>query len=421
VASRRAPLSELKDRDLTPQPPPRLPNTGSDADAGPASDPFADLFTSEQDAVPPPTGRNGRRGGGGTRPGRRPHPKWPYAVAVLLLLVGGGVAFVFGNVVPAVQGIFAPEAEAEDYTGAGEGEVLVVVSSGDTGTSIAEMLEAEGVVKSSAAFYEAVVAQSPEPVFQPGTYSVAKKMSAAAALERMLDPASRVQDTVVIPEGTTVAGILALIAESTEIPPADLEAAAADFRSYGLPAEAPSLEGYLFPATYQFEPGTTARDAIQLLVNRQFQALDGAGVAAADRHRVLTLASVIQREARYEEDFYKVSRVFLNRLEIGMPLQSDATVAYGVGLTGRTSTTDAERADPNPYNTYVHPGLPVGPIASPGDLAIKAALAPADGPWLYFVTVNTLTGETKFSETLGQHEAAVEEWKRFMRDNPGNE
>jgi UPF0755 protein len=299
--------------------------------------------------------------------------------------------------------------------------VLVVVSSGDTGTSIAEMLEAEGVVKSSAAFYEAVVAQSPEPVFQPGTYSVAKKMSAAAALERMLDPASRVQDTVVIPEGTTVAGILALIAESTEIPPADLEAAAADFRSYGLPAEAPSLEGYLFPATYQFEPGTTARDAIQLLVNRQFQALDGAGVAAADRHRVLTLASVIQREARYEEDFYKVSRVFLNRLEIGMPLQSDATVAYGVGLTGRTSTTDAERADPNPYNTYVHPGLPVGPIASPGDLAIKAALAPADGPWLYFVTVNTLTGETKFSETLGQHEAAVEEWKRFMRDNPGNE
>ncbi len=341
-------------------------------------------------------------------------------LVVLALLLGGGVAFVMGTVVPAVQGIFAPE-EADDYAGQGEGEKLVVVSSGDTGTTIAEMLEAEGVVKSSAAFYEAVIGRSPEPVFQPGTYSVAEKMSATAALDRLLDPASRVEDTVVIPEGTSVRGILPLIAESTEIPLADLEAAAADFRSYGLPAEAPSLEGYLFPATYQFQPGTTARDAIQQLVDRQFQALTDAGVPEGDRHRVLTLASIIQREARYEEDFYKVSRVFTNRLDIEMPLQSDATVSYGANSTGRVSTTDAEREDPNPYNTYVYTGLPVGPISNPGDVAIKAAMAPADGPWLYFVTVNTLTGETKFSETLGQHEAAVAEWQQFMRDNPGNE
>jgi len=341
-------------------------------------------------------------------------------VAVFLLLAGGGIAFVLGGVVPAVQGIFAPD-EVADYAGEGEGEVLVVVSSGDTGTTIGEMLEAEGVVKSSQAFYNAVIGRSPEPVFQPGTYSVAEKMSAAAALDRLLDPESRVQDTVVIPEGTTVSGILTLIAESTEIPLADLEAAAADYGSYGLPADAPSLEGYLFPATYQFEPGTTARDAIQQLVTRQFQALDQAGVPEADRNRVLTLASIIQKEAREEEDFYKVSRVFTNRLEQGMLLQSDATVAYGVSTTGRVSTTDAERADQNPYNTYINEGLPVGPISNPGDVAIKAAVAPADGPWLFFVTVNTLTGETKFSETFAEHEAAVEEWQQFMRDNPGNE
>jgi UPF0755 protein len=420
VAAPRAPLSRLKDSDLAPQPPPRLPNTGSDADVGSTRDPFAELFSAETDGEAPPTGRTPRRPLGGTRPGRRKHPKWPYVLVVFLLLVGGGVAFVLNGVVPAVQGIFAPK-EAEDYTGTGEGEVLVVVSSGDTGTSIAKMLESEGVVKSSEAFYAAVVARSPEPVFHPGTYSVAKKMSAAAALDRLLDAKSRVQDTVVIPEGTTVSGIVTLIAESTEIPLADLEAAAADFRSYGLPADAPSLEGYLFPATYQFEPGTTAHDALQLLVTRQFQALDEAGVPEADRNRVLTLASVIQKEARYEEDFYKVSRVFTNRLEQGMPLQSDATVAYGASSTGRVSTTDAERADPNPYNTYVHQGLPVGPISNPGDVAIKAAMAPADGPWLFFVTVNTLTGETKFSETFAEHEAAVEEWKQFMRDNPGNE
>src|SRR3954454_20958312 len=107
----------MKDRDLTPQPPPRVPNTGSDADVGSANDPFAELFTSEQDAGSPPTGRDARRGSGGTRPGRRKHPKWPYVLVVLLLLLGGGVAFVLGSVVPAVQGIFAPK-EVEDYSGA---------------------------------------------------------------------------------------------------------------------------------------------------------------------------------------------------------------------------------------------------------------------------------------------------------------
>ena len=327
---------------------------------------------------------------------------------------------MFAFVIPAVEGIFAP-AVAEDYDGEGSGEVTVTIESGATGTTIAEMLEEEGVVKSAGAFYDAVVARAPEPVFQPGTYLLAEQMSAQSALDRILDPASRLQSTVTIPEGTTVAGILPRLVEATEIPLPEFEAAVADYASFGLPAEAPSMEGYLFPATYSFEPGTAVRDVIQRLVDRQFEALDAAGVAEADRHRVLTLASIIQREARYEADFFKVSRVFANRLEQDMLLQSDATVTYGVSSTGVTSTTDDQRADPNPYNTYVHPGLPVGPIANPGDLAIEAALAPADGSWLYFVTVNTLTGETVFSDTFAQHEAAVADWLQFMRENPGNE
>ncbi|WP_227497381.1 endolytic transglycosylase MltG [Planctomonas psychrotolerans] len=322
-------------------------------------------------------------------------------------------------VIPAVSGIFAPST-AEDYAGPGEGEVTVLIESGATGSSIGDTLAEAGVVASSAAFYEAVVATVPEPVFQPGTYLLAEKMSARAALERLQDPTSRIEDTVTIPEGTTVSGVLPLLADATDVPLADLEAAAADHTSFGLPAEAPRLEGYLFPATYTFQPDTSARDMLQRLVDRQFQALDEAGVPEADRHRVLTLASIVQKEARYDDDFYKAARVFVNRLDQGMALQSDATVSYGVSSTGRVSTTDAERADPNPYNTYVYPGLPVGPISNPGDLAIKAAMNPAEGPWLYFVTVNTLTGETKFSETFAQHEAAVAEWMQFMRDNPGN-
>jgi UPF0755 protein len=229
-----------------------------------------------------------------------------------------------------------------------------------------------------------------------------------------------VQQKVTIPEGHTATQVFELIAEGTGTPVADLDAAAADLAALGIPAEAPGIEGYLFPATYDFAPGTSAADMVKAMVDRTFQALDQAGVPVADRHRVLTMAALIQKEARFEGDFYKVSRVFQNRIDVGMPLQSDATVAYGAQSVGRVATTDAERADDNPYNTYVHPGLPVGPISNPGDLAIKAARAPADGPWLYFVTVNTITGDTVFSQTFDEHLRAVAQWQQFMRDNPGN-
>jgi UPF0755 protein len=130
------------------------------------------------------------------------------------------------------------------------------------------------------------------------------------------------------------------------------------------------------------------------------------------------MASIIEKEARLKDDFYRVSRVFSNRIKVGMHLQSDATVSYGSGGTTVT-TTDAERADPNGYNTYVHAGLPVGPISAPGATAIDAALNPTKGDWLFFCTVNLKTGETVFSETMAQHEVAVAQWQRWMRENPG--
>jgi UPF0755 protein len=141
-------------------------------------------------------------------------------------------------------------------------------------------------------------------------------------------------------------------------------------------------------------------------------------VANADRHKVLTLASIIQKEAAIAEDFYKVSRVFTNRLDIGMHLQSDATVSYGTGGTTVT-TTDAERSDPNGYNTYRYPGLPIGPISAPGSRAIDAALNPSKGSWLYFCAVNLKTGETVFSTTYAEHQIAVAQWQAWMRANPG--
>ncbi|AMB60359.1 hypothetical protein AWU67_05180 [Microterricola viridarii] len=311
----------------------------------------------------------------------------------------------------------------EDYEGQGTGEVIVMIHDGDIGSDIATTLHAQGVTKSFDAFYDLLLKKASTHVFQPGAYKLASGMSAQAALDALIDPANKLEQTVVIPEGTVAADVYQLISEGTSIPLDEVQAAAADVASFGLPSEATTLEGFLFPATYTFSPGIGAHDALATMVNRQFQALDSAGVAQADRWKTIVLASLIQKEAGLRDDYYKVSRVFLNRLEPALwesgLLQSDATVAYGTGNTHRVSTTDAEREDAsNAYNTYVHPGLPIGPISNPGDLAIDAALHPADGPWLFFVTWNLDTGETIFSSTVEEHDAAVAKWLAWMDEHP---
>lgn len=337
---------------------------------------------------------------------------------VIVGLLGGAGTFLYSTFGSQIQALLGGPAST-DYEGAGTGEVMFKIGDGDFGEAIASNLESDGVVKSADTFYSLLLKQNPQPVFQIGTYKLASKMSAKSALTALLDPSSKVDFNVTIPEGMVAADILSKLADTTGIPLADFDSAAADYSSFGLPTEAPRIEGYLFPATYAFEPGQTPHQILQTMVDRTFQSLDAAGVAPADRHRVLTLAALIQKEAGpIPGDFAKVSRVFTNRLDIGMLLQSDATVAYGSGQTHRVETTEAERGDPNLYNTYVNPGLPVGPISNPGDDAIAAALHPADGPWLYFVTWNLETGETIFSVTGEEHEAAVEQWQAWMKEHP---
>lgn len=347
---------------------------------------------------------------------------WGCLVGLLVVVaLGVGAFFFLQGPINAVIERFQP---AADFEGTGTGEVVFMIHEGDTGSDIATNLVDEGVTASYDAFYDELLAERPEPEFHPGAYQLASEMSGRAALDALLDPANKLENTFVIPEGTATADALPLIAEGTGVPVEELQAAAAESpQSYGLPAEATSLEGFLFPATYTLDPSLDARGVLQTLVDRQFQALDEAGVAPADRWKTIVLAALVQREAGLRDDYYKVSRVFLNRLdpaqwESGL-LQSDATVAYGTGNTHRVSTTDAERADANnPYNTYVHPGLPVGPISNPGDLAIDAAVHPADGPWLYFVTWNLDTGETIFSTTQDEHDAAVDQWLNWMDEHP---
>ncbi|HEY8912220.1 endolytic transglycosylase MltG [Lacisediminihabitans sp.] len=367
-----------------------------------------------------------RRGGDrvdehGLPPKRRRRLTWLWVLISIVVLLGGASAAVFFTFEPQIKQVLG-WAEPIDYTGSGTGKIVVTITNGQIGSDVAKTLASAEVTKTYTAFYKLLLKQDPQVQFHPGSYQLKKQMSAKAALAALLDPKSQVSTRLVLPEGITVKGVikrLADLSESTGISGAQLEAAAADYKSFGLPAEAPSLEGYLFPATYSIEPGQTAHAVLQTLVTTMFQHLDADGVAPADRHKILTLAALTQKEGGSSADFFKVARVWDNRLATGMPLQSDATVSYGSGGT-TISTTDAQRADKgNPYNTYAHTGLPIGPISNPGDDAIKATLHPADGTWLFFVLVNGETGETVFSTTLAEHNAAVKQWQAWLRAHPG--
>jgi UPF0755 protein len=359
----------------------------------------------------------------GPPPRRRPKRRltWLWVLLSLVLVLGGASTALWVNFAPQIQKVLGIE-PPNDYTGGGTGRVVVTIENGQIGGDVAKTLADKGVTKTATAFYKLLLLRNPPVTFHPGSYALKSHMSAKAALAALLLPANKVSTQVTLPEGITVKGVIARLArlsDSTGVSQAQLEAAAADYKSFGLPAEAPSLEGYLFPATYSIEPGKSAHQILQVFVTEMFKRLDAAGVAPADRHRVLTLAALTQKEGGPTSDFVKVARVWDNRLQQKMNLQSDATVAYGVGST-TINTTAAQRADKsNPYNTYANPGLPIGPISNPGDAAITATMHPADGPWLYFVVVNCSTGETTFSTTFAEHQAAIAQLGAWLKANPG--
>jgi UPF0755 protein len=342
-------------------------------------------------------------------------------VAIAILIISGtGVWLVWNEYGTRVINYFAEEEVADFEGGGAQPAIEIVVNPGDIGETVARTLAAEGVTASFEAVYE-ILLRDATITFQPGTYRLLTGMSAESAIAALRDPSNRVQIQFVIPEGVTLQRALEIIADSASLPLDDLVAAASDPAVFGANPPNGSLEGYLFPATYTFEPGTEATDIVARMVDEMRARLAAAGVAEENWHEILTMASLIQREARFEEDFYKVSRVFTNRLEVNMALQSDATVTYWTGNYDQVGTSDADRADENnPYNTYVYPGLPPGPISLPGELAIEAALSPAEGEWLYFVAVDLRTGETVFSETYQQHLRAVEQWLAWCRESEEN-
>ncbi|MDF2555524.1 MAG: mltG [Microbacterium sp.] len=373
-----------------------------------------DTTTDVLGSPPPPPDKRRRRIGG-----------W-IALAVVLILVGGvagGGLWAWNTYEDRIRAFMGWEEPAEYEEGMAGEDTTITISSGDAGPQVSQKLYDAGVTRTPDTLYDYMIENEVGFTFQPGVFTLQKRMTSAAVIAALEDPANRLENSAQLREGLTVEQSLDLISEQMSIPIEELQAAVADPAAYGVAAD--SLEGWLFPATYTFDPGTTPTQIVQRMVDRAVESLDRAGVPVEDRQRILTIASIIQREARTTEDFYKVSRVIQNRLDPGNQetfglLQMDSTAQYGYKeLHDGTVSSSAEAlADDNPWNTYVHPGLPAGPIANPGDDAIAAALDPVEGDWLYFVTVNLDTGETVFTSTGAEHEQAVAQWRAWCSEHP---
>lgn len=331
----------------------------------------------------------------------------PVLAALVTVVIAAG-AFYFA------KDILAGFREIPDYAGEGGDTVAVRIDEGDTLTDIATKLEEAGVVKSARAFTEAAADDDASTGLQPGLYTLKKEMKASLALAAMLDPAAIQTTKVTLPEGLTLEQTLNRLSEATAVGVEEFESAIADRGNLGLPAWAPTdakLEGFLHPGTYTFDPEDTALSMLQTLIG-QFNAVAGqtgleqkAAAVGQSPYSVLIIASLIEREAKWPEERPMVARVIYNRLAIPMPLQIDASTAYGVDKPGNELTkADLEDAG-NPYNLRVVPGLPPTPIATVGIPSIEAALSPADGSWIYYV-VNSADGHHAFVTTDAEFAAA---------------
>lgn len=351
--------------------------------------------------------RRRRRGGGGR------------ALLVLLvflaLLIGGGF-WAYGKIRSHFQ-------SAPDYPGPGSGQVLVQVKSGETVAQIGNDLRRKNVVESVDGFVKAANANPKADSIQVGFYQLKHQMRSSDALNVLIDPKNLIQAAVTIPEGYRLTQIVDAIVAHTKLTRHDVKQAIKNADQLGLPAAAGgNPEGWLFPATYTVPPNMTADDLVRQMIGKTVSVLNSLDVNAKaqklglSEEQVLTVASILEYEARRAQDYPKVARAIYNRLKDNMPLQSDATVAYATqSYQGKVTTTDAQRNTQSPYNTYLNTGLPPGPIGSAGEVTLNAALNPANGPWKFWVVVNLQTGETDFATTYAQHQQNVAKFQAYCQ------
>jgi len=350
---------------------------------------------------------------------RRRH--WLTSLVIVITLAAVGVLGY--KAIGIMRDASAQATHAEDYKGNGEGEVTVTIPEGASGLDIGDILQEKGVVASGKAFTNAVKNNPKGNTIQPGTYKLKKKMSANAALQALLDPETKGDHTLTVSAGHTKQIVKDRLKQVGNFSDEQIDAAFADTAGIGLPAEAGgNVEGWLAPGTYDVTEKATPKDLVKQMVSRTVTQLKDLKVPKEDYHAVLTKASIVEREVNDSRYYGQVARVIENRLaqtsgETHGLLQMDSTVQYGLGRFGGIPNSTELADSNNAYNTYVHQGLPPGPIGSPSEEAIKAVLNPPAGSWLYFVTVNLETGETLFSSTSEEQKTNTKKLDEYCKKN----
>ena len=347
----------------------------------------------------------------GSKTTRRKMPLVVGVVSALLLLV----SFVV------VRTILPPA----DFKGPADGTVKVKIQKGDSVAVIANTLKSSGIISSVDRFLNLCNTEPRCNKLQPGTYKLGARIPVKQALTELLDPVNRIYDGLLIREGLRSSEIVGLLAERTGISPKKFQLILQNPKQLGLPNWAQNnVEGFLFPATYDIPTNASALEILQLMVataNREYKTsklIERAHALKLTPRELLTIASITQAEA-HPRDFSNVARVILNRLALPMRLQMDSTVAYGLGRKQIILSTN-DLATDTPYNTYMHDGLPPGPINNPGIAAIDAASNPTKGNWLYFITVNLDTQETKFTNSYSEFLQYKDDFLSFCSSHPGS-
>jgi len=336
---------------------------------------------------------------------REESPK-PYRHA---LLVGLGVAALVCTIATPLVALVAPGPRPDP-------NAKILIRTGETLEAISQKLWNANVVRSPRLLRWAAALSGRDRAIKPGVYRFKGRLTLPAVLD-VLGTGGE-EKMVTVPEGLTTAQVAELLERQGLGSQEEFLELASDpvfVSSVGIRAD--NLEGYVFPDTYRLSEALTPREILALMVRRFHEVVDPeiqprAAELGMTLGEVITLASIIEKETGDPNERPLVSAVFHNRLGLGIPLQSDPTVAYALGRAG-AKLSRKDLAHPNAYNTYVRAGLPPGPIANPGLASIRAALNPASSKALFFVSRNDGTHE--FSSTLAAHNRAVARYQLNQR------
>ncbi len=285
---------------------------------------------------------------------------------------------------------------------------------------IEQQLVSAGVIREDIRFFLLAGVLSSANRLKSGEYQFAPGVTPYQVL-KVLEQGDSIKYVVTFPEGVNIHQLAEILAQKKFPAAAGFSGTAKDktfLQELGIEAE--TFEGYLFPDTYYLTRAQTSEDIVRMMVEHGREVVSGLGGLENNElrlsvHEILTLASIVEKEAANPEERRLVARVFLNRLQQGMLLQTDPTVIYGLeNFDGNLTRRDLQAA--SPYNTYLVKGLPPGPIANPGRAAIAAVLHPAEGKYLYFVSKND--GTHHFSMTLQEHNSAVAKYQKAPQKPP---